>query len=87
MKQGVTIRNENGDEAAAVFSIKREGDKLVMDGMALGSMRMDMILSAEDALRAVRMMCSWAGISFVLLLPFYAIRNRIRGGRDDRDEG
>jgi hypothetical protein len=83
MKPGVTIRNENGDEAAAIFSIKRSGDKLVMDGMALGAMRMDMILGAEDALRAVRMMCSWEVVSFILLLPFYAVRNRIRGSRKD----
>ena len=78
MRQGVTIRNENGDEAATIFSVKRNGDKLVMDGMALGTMRMDMILSVEDALTAFRMMLSWEVVSFVLLLPFYAARNRIR---------
>lgn len=83
MKQGITIRNENGDEAATIFSIKRSGDKLIMDGMALGTMRMDMILGAEDALRAVRMVLSCEVIAFVLLLPFYAIRNRIRGRRKD----
>lgn len=86
MKQGVTIRNENGDEAAAIFSIKRSGDKLIMDGMALGSMRMDMIMDAEDALRAARMMLSWEVISFVLLLPFYAVRNRMRGCAKDKPD-
>jgi len=83
VKQGITIRNENGDEAAAIFSIKRSGDKLIMDGMALGTMRMDMILGAEDALRAVRMMLSWEVVAFVLLLPFYVIRNRVEGRRKD----
>ncbi len=76
MKNAVIIRNETGDEAASIYSLKRVGDKLVMDGKALGTMQMDMILSTEDALRAVRMIFSWAVLSFVLLLPFYAIRNK-----------
>jgi len=75
MKQAVTIRNENGDEAAAIYSIKRVGDKLVMDGKALGTMQMDMIISTEDALQAVKLMFTWAVISFVLLLPYYALKN------------
>jgi hypothetical protein len=77
MKNVVTIRNETGDEAASIYSIKRVGDKLVMDGKALGTMQMDMILSTEDALRAARMMFSWQGLSFIFLLPFYGIRNKI----------
>ncbi len=83
MKKVVTIRNETGDEAASIYSIRRVGDNLVMDGKALGTMRMDMILSAEDALQAVRMMFSWAGLSFIILLPFFAIRNKIGGKKKD----
>jgi hypothetical protein len=75
MRKAVTIRNETGDEAAAIYSVKRVGDKLVMDGKALGTMQMDMILSTEDALRAVKLMFTWAVISFVLLLPYYAIKS------------
>jgi hypothetical protein len=81
MRKAVTIRNETGDEAAAIYSVKRVGDKLVMDGKALGTMQMDMILSTEDALRALKLMFSWAFISFILLLPFYAIRNSLRKGK------
>jgi hypothetical protein len=77
MKKGVVIRNENGDEAAAFFSAKRIGDKLVIDGRALGTMQMDMILTSEDALRAAGMLFSWSVISFVLLLPFHVVRNRL----------
>jgi hypothetical protein len=87
MRKGVTIRTENGDEAAAVYSVKRSGDKLIMDGRALGTMHMDMILNVEDALRAARMILSWEVISFILLLPFYAIRNRMGTGRKDDPEG
>jgi len=77
MRKAVIIRNETGDEAAAIYSIKRAGDKLVMDGKALGTMQMDMILSTEDALSAVNLMFTWAVISFVLLLPYYALRNAL----------
>jgi hypothetical protein len=86
MKNVVTIRNETGDEAASIYSLKRVGDKLVMEGKALGTMQMDMILSAEDALRAARMMFSWAGLSFILLLPFYAIRNKTVKKRKDHTQ-
>ena len=87
MRKGVTIRTENGDEAAAVYSIKRSGDKLIMDGRALGTMHMDMILTAEDAIQAFWMILSWEVISFILLLPFYAIRNRMAANRKDHPEG
>jgi len=83
MKNVVTVRTETGDEAASISSVRRVGDKLVMDGKALGTMQIDMILSTEDALRAVRMMFSWAGLSFIILLPFYAIRNKIAKKRKD----
>jgi hypothetical protein len=84
MKNVVTIRNETGDEVASIYSLKRVGDKLVMEGKALGTMQMDMILSTENALRAARMMFSWAGLSFVILLPFYAIRNNL--GKKRKEE-
>ena len=84
MKHVVTIRDETGDEAASIHSFKRVGDKLVMDGKALGTMQMDMILSPEDALRAIRMLFTWQGLSFIILLPFYAIRNKITKDRKDR---
>jgi hypothetical protein len=83
MKNMVTIRTETGEEAVSIYSLRRAGDKLVMEGKALGTMQMDMILSAEDALRAARMMLSWAGLSFIMLLPFYVIKNKIAKKRKD----
>ncbi len=86
MKKVVTIRTESGDEAVSISSMKRAGDKLVMQGKALGTMQMDMILSTEDALRAARMMFSWAGLSFIILLPFYAIKNKIAKRKKDNSQ-
>lgn len=83
MKNVVRICNETGDEAASIYSVKRVGDRLVMDGKALGTMQMDMILSAEDAFRAVKMAFSWEVLSFVLFLPFYIVRNRITKKKQD----
>ncbi len=77
MKHVLTIRDDTGDEVASISSVRRVSDKLVMDGKALGTMQVDMILSTEDALRAVRMMFSWQGLSFIFFLPFYGIRNKI----------
>lgn len=74
MKRAITIYNENGDEAAAIYSVRRMGNKLVMDGKALGTMQMDMIINPEDALRAIRFIFTWAVISFALMLPFYALK-------------
>jgi len=82
----VTIRNETGDEAASIYAVKRVGDTLVMDGKALGTMQMDMILSAEDAFRAVKMAFSWEVLSFMTFLPFYIIRNRIAKKKKDKTE-
>ena len=82
----MTIRTETGDEAASIYSVKRVGDRLVMDGKALGTMQMDMILSAEDAFRAVKMVLSWEVLSFVLLLPFYIVRNRIADRKKSKTE-
>ena len=79
MKEGIDIVNEVGDIAVTIYSVKREGDKLVMDGKALGTMRMDMILSAEEAFRGLKIALSWQCISFVLLLPYFWITNRIKG--------
>jgi len=84
MKNVVTIRNETGDEAASIYSVKHVRDKLVMDGKALGTMQMDMILSAEDAFRAVKMALSWEVLSFVVLLPFYIVRNKIAKKKKDK---
>jgi len=86
MKNVVNVRTETGDEAASIYSMKRVGDKLVMEGKALGTMQMDMILSTEDALRAARMMFSWAGLSFIILLPFYAIKNKIAKKKKDNTQ-
>lgn len=74
MKKAMRIYNEFGDVVAEFSSVKREGDKLVADGKALGSMRMDMIITVEEAFNGLRVLLCWGLISFVLLLPYFGVR-------------
>ncbi|MFC2047474.1 hypothetical protein ACFLTK_04295 [Chloroflexota bacterium] len=56
-----------------IQSVKREGNKLVVDGKALGTMRMDMIFTLQEVFNALRIALSWGVISFVLLLPYFSL--------------
>jgi hypothetical protein len=79
VSDGMNVVNEVGDLAVTVYTVRREGDKLVMDGKALGTMRMDMIVTADEALNGLKVMLGWQGISFALLLPYFWLRNWISG--------
>ena len=74
MSKGATIYTDSGSVALVLTSVRREGDKLVIDGKALGEMRMDMIFTVEEVFKALRIALCWGVISFVLLLPFFGLR-------------
>jgi hypothetical protein len=74
MKKAVKIYNENGDETASIYSVKRKGDKLIMNGKVLGTMQMDMVLNSTDAVRALKLFFTKAVISFAIMLPYYALK-------------
>jgi len=78
MKNGVRVVNEDGEVIAAFYSVKREGDKLVVDGKALDVMRMDMIFTSEEIFKAIRMALCWSVISYVLLLPCFGLKQIFR---------
>lgn len=65
MKNGMRVFNEGGDVIAVFYSVRRDGDKLVVDGKALETMRMDMIFKAEEVLKGLRLVLSWQAVSFV----------------------
>ena len=79
MKQPVSLCDRNGEVMAAFYSIKREGDKLVIDAKALDVMRMDMIITPAQVLKSLRMLFCWPVISFILLLPYFALRRLVAG--------
>lgn len=47
-KPSIVATTEDGSPVVEVFSMKVDGDRLIMDCKALGSMRMDVVVSAHD---------------------------------------
>lgn len=78
MNNGVRVLNEDGEVIAEFYSVRREGDKLVVDGKALGVMRMDMIFTLGELYKSARMALCWSVISFVLLLPYFGLKQIFR---------
>jgi hypothetical protein len=68
-----TIYTDNGGVALVLSSLRREGDKLVIDGKALGTMHMDMIITPGEFFNTLKIVFSWAVISYLLLLPFFGL--------------
>ena len=77
MKGGVKVLNEDGEVIAVFYSVRREGDKLIVDGKALDVMRMDMILSLEEIAKGARMALCWSVISYILLLPYFGAKRLV----------
>ena len=76
-REPVSLYDRNGEVMAAFYSVSREGDKLVIDAKALDVMRMDMIVTPAQVLKGLRMVFSWPVISFILLLPYFALRRSV----------
>lgn len=75
MKNGVKAYTREGDAIVTFYSAKREGDKLVADAMVLDSMRMDVVLTLKEVLGIVKMVLSWGVISYILLIPYFALKH------------
>jgi len=78
---GMKVYTEDGSIATAFYSIKRKGDHLILDANVLDTMRMDLVITPGEALQAARMVLSWSVISFVLLLPYFWLKQRVYGWR------
>jgi len=76
-REPVSLCDRNGEVVAAFYSVDREGDKLVIDAKALDVMRMDMIITPAQVLRILKMVFCWPVISFILLLPYFALRRLV----------
>ena len=68
------VYDENGEVVAVFNSVERKGDRLVVDGKALGYMRMDMIFTLGEIFNGLKMALCWGVISFILLLPYFSLR-------------
>jgi len=86
MKNGVKVYNEDGEPIAVFYAVKREGDKLVVDGKALDVMRMDMIFTSDEIFKAIRMALCWSVISYALLLPYFGVKRLFRRSSKESSE-
>lgn len=84
---GATIFTDTGSPALVIQAVKRRGDVLVIEGKALGSMYMDMVVPARDLPKLLRVVCSRGLFSFLLLAPFYSLGSAVRrvAGRQRRE--
>jgi hypothetical protein len=78
---GIKVYTEDGTVAAAFYSIKRRGDHLVLDSNILETMHMELVLTRGEVLQAARMALNWSVVSFVLLLPYFWLKQKVYGRR------
>lgn len=78
--------DQDGEVIAEFFAVKRQDNRLIIDGKALGVMRMDMVLTSPELLRGLKIAFSWGVVSYILLLPYFSLREVFRrcfrGGRN-----
>ncbi len=84
MANEMKVYDQDGEIVAVFNSVERKGDKLIVDGKALGYMRMDMIFTLEEIFHGLKIALCWGVISFILLFPYYSIRHVLR--RSSRSE-
>ncbi len=70
---GMTVYNPDGTVASVFSGIKRDGDKLVMQQLALGVMPMDVIITPPEALKSVKMV-SFGLLVFILGFPYFWLK-------------
>jgi hypothetical protein len=89
MQNGVKVLDPDGEVIAEFYAIKRKDNQLIVDGKALGVMRMDMILLPRELLRGIRMALSWSVLSYILLIPYFTLREVFRrcSGRSRKEAG
>ena len=78
MARRVTLYSKDGEVGVVFYSLKRKGDKLIIDARALDAMRMTLVLTRGEAFGMLRMMLGRAVVSFVLLIPVHWLVRHFR---------
>ncbi len=76
-KRVISLVDSNGEVAAAFYSVRREGDKLILDTKALDVMRMDMVVTPAEVWKILKLVLSWPVISYLFLLPYFALKQLV----------
>jgi hypothetical protein len=84
LRDFVTLYTEDGEEVVVIYSIRRDGNRLIIDGKALGAMRIDIVLSVREVMKGLKIAFCWGVISFIFLLPYFVLKGIFtRGGCAD----
>lgn len=78
MGNGVKVLDQDGEVIAEFYAIKRKDNRLIIDGKALGVMRVDMILTPPELLKGIKIVLSWGVLSYILLVPYFTLREAFR---------
>jgi hypothetical protein len=78
MSNGIRVFNEDGEVIAEFYAVKRKDNRLIVDGKALGVMRMDMIFTSGELLKGLKVVFSWSVVSYILLIPYFTVRAAFR---------
>ena len=70
------ISTPDGNVVVEIYSVGRDGEKLVMDAKVLDAMKMDMVVTSGEVLNVARMILPVA-ILYMLLLPFWSLKRFI----------
>ena len=71
------IYAKDGDAIVEIYSIRRDGEKLVMDAKVLDAMRMDMILTLDEIFGGMKIVLQGV-VPYLLLLPYFGLRRLFR---------
>ena len=86
MKEGVKGYTKDGEPIVTFYSARRKGDKLITDVMVLDSMRMDIIFGLKEVLGIAKMVFSWGVISYILLIPYFALKRCFSRAKVEKEE-
>ena len=75
LRDFVTFYTEDGEEVVVIYSVRREGNRLILDGKALGAMRMDLVLPVREVLKGLKIAFCWGVVSFIFLLPYFVLKS------------
>lgn len=83
MNEGISAYTTEGEPIVTFYSAKREGERLVVDVKVLDSMKMDIVFTVKEVFGALKLVLSWPVISFLLLVPFFALKQCFRHKKAD----
>jgi len=75
--RSMKIYAKDGDAIVEIYSIKRDGEKLVMDAKVLDAMRMDMIITLDEVFSGLKMLLRGV-VPYALLLPYFGLKRLFR---------